>query len=75
LWGEGEALRPISGRVVNKFGHRGLSYAGIPLQSTILMLIPLFTGFGPILVVYVSSGLMRAIAIVANCLRIGAGRS
>ena len=58
--------RPISGHVVNKFGHRGLSYAGIPLQSAILMLIPLFTGFGPILAVYVSSGLMRAIVIVAN---------
>ena len=58
--------RPISGHVVNKFGHRGLSYTGIPLQSAILMLIPLFTGFGPILVVYVLSGLMRAIVIVAN---------
>lgn len=58
--------RPISGHVVNKFGHRGLSYAGIPLQSAILMLIPLFTGFGTILAVYVLSGLMRAIVIVAN---------
>jgi MFS transporter, DHA1 family, multidrug resistance protein len=58
--------RPISGHVVNRFGHRGLSYAGIPLQSAILMLIPFFTGFGPILAVYVLSGLMRAIVIVAN---------
>src|ERR1043166_6448845 len=58
--------RPISGHVVNKFGHRGLSYAGIPLQSVLLMLIPLFTGFGAILIVYVISGLMRAIVIVAN---------
>ncbi len=58
--------RPISGHVVNRFGHRGLSYAGIPLQSAILMLIPLFTGFGAILAVYVLSGLMRAIVIVAN---------
>jgi len=58
--------RPISGHVVNKFGHRGLSYAGIPLQSMLLMLIPLFTGFGAILAVYVMSGLMRAIVIVAN---------
>ena len=58
--------RPISGHVVNKFGHRGLSYAGIPLQSALLMLIPLFTGFGTILAVYVLSGLMRAIVIVAN---------
>jgi len=58
--------RPISGHVVNKLGHRGLSYAGIPLQSALLMLIPLFTGFGAILVVYVLSGLMRAIVVVAN---------
>ena len=58
--------RPISGHVVNKFGHRGLSYFGLPLQSAILMLIPLFTGFGAILFVYVCSGLLRAIVIVAN---------
>jgi predicted MFS family arabinose efflux permease len=58
--------RPISGHVVNRLGHRGLSYAGIPLQSATLMLIPLFTGFGTILAVYVLSGLMRAIVIVAN---------
>jgi MFS transporter, DHA1 family, multidrug resistance protein len=58
--------RPISGHIVNKFGHRGLSYAGLPLQSAILMLIPLFTGFGTILAVYVFSGFMRAVVIVAN---------
>jgi DHA1 family multidrug resistance protein-like MFS transporter len=58
--------RPISGHIVNKFGHRRLSYAGLPLQSAILMLIPLFTGFGTILGVYVLSGLMRAVVIVAN---------
>ncbi len=58
--------RPISGHVVNKFGHRGLSYFGLPLQSAILMLIPLFTGFGAILFVYVGSGLLRAVVIVAN---------
>jgi predicted MFS family arabinose efflux permease len=58
--------RPISGHVVDKVGHRRLSYAGIPLQSALLMLIPLFSGFGPILTVYIMSGLMRAIVIVAN---------
>jgi MFS transporter, DHA1 family, multidrug resistance protein len=58
--------RPISGHVVNKVGHRGLSYLGLPLQSLILMLVPLFTGFGAILIVYVASGFMRAIVIVAN---------
>lgn len=58
--------RPISGHVVNRFGHRGLSYFGLPLQSLILMLVPLFTGFGTILFVYVASGFLRAIVIVAN---------
>jgi DHA1 family multidrug resistance protein-like MFS transporter len=58
--------RPISGHVVNKFGHRGLSYFGLPLQSLILMLVPLFTGFGAILFVYVASGFLRAVVIVAN---------
>jgi predicted MFS family arabinose efflux permease len=58
--------RPVSGHVVNKFGHRGLSYFGLPAQALILMLVPLFTGFGPILIVYVASGFMRAIVIVAN---------
>ena len=58
--------RPISGHVVNKIGHRGLSYFGLPLQSLILMLVPLFTGFGAILFVYVASGLLRAIVVVAN---------
>jgi predicted MFS family arabinose efflux permease len=58
--------RPISGHVVSKFGHRGLSYFGLPLQALILMLVPLFSGFGPLLIVYVASGLMRAIVIVAN---------
>jgi DHA1 family multidrug resistance protein-like MFS transporter len=58
--------RPISGHVVNKVGHKGLSYFGLPLQSLILMLVPLFTGFGSILLVYVASGFMRAIVIVAN---------
>jgi DHA1 family multidrug resistance protein-like MFS transporter len=58
--------RPISGHVVNKFGHRGLSYFGLPLQAMILMLVPLFTSFGTIVVVYVASGFMRAIVLVAN---------
>ena len=58
--------RPISGHVVNKLGHKGLSYFGLPLQSLILMLVPLFTSFGTVLLVYVCSGLLRAIVIVAN---------
>jgi len=58
--------RPISGHVVDKVGHRGLSYLGLPLQSLILILVPLFSGFGSILLVYVASGLLRAIVVVAN---------
>jgi MFS family permease len=58
--------RPISGHVVDKVGHRGLSYLGLPLQSLILMLVPLFSGFGAILLVYVASGLLRAIVVVGN---------
>lgn len=58
--------RPISGHVVNRVGHRGLSYFGLPLQSLILMLVPLFSSFGTLLFVYVSSGLLRAIVVVAN---------
>jgi len=64
--GVNAVTRPISGHVVNKVGHRGLSYLGLPLQSAILMLIPLLSGFIAIFVVYIASGLMRAIAIVAN---------
>ncbi|MSP37172.1 MAG: MFS transporter [Deltaproteobacteria bacterium] len=58
--------RPISGHVVNKVGHKGLSYLGLPLQALILMLVPLFSTFGTIIVVYVASGFMRAIVFVAN---------
>ena len=58
--------RPISGHVVNKIGHKNLSYFGLPLQAAILALIPLFTGFYSVLIVYVASGAMRAVVIVAN---------
>lgn len=58
--------RPISGHVVNKFGRRRLAYAGIPVQSALLMLVPLFTGFGAVLTAYVLSGFMRAVVVVAN---------
>jgi MFS family permease len=57
-----------SGHLVNNIGHRRLSYAGIPLQSALLMLVPLFTGFGAVIAVYVLSGFMRAVVIVANAI-------
>jgi predicted MFS family arabinose efflux permease len=58
--------RPLCGYVVHRFGHRRLSYAGMPIQAALMMLVPLFAGFGAILAVYVSAGLLRAVAIVAN---------
>jgi predicted MFS family arabinose efflux permease len=58
--------RPISGLVVNRLGHRGLSYGGLPLQSGLMMLVPLFTDFGTVLAVYICAGFMRAVAIVSN---------
>lgn len=58
--------RPISGHIVNKFGHKNLSYFGLPLQAALLMLVPSFTGFYGVLIVYVASSLMRALVIVAN---------
>lgn len=58
--------RPISGHVVSKIGHKRLSYFGLPLQALILAFVPLFTGFYPVLMVYVASGVMRAVVIVAN---------
>jgi predicted MFS family arabinose efflux permease len=58
--------RPISGFVVSRLGHRRLSYAGLPLQSALMMLVPLFTDFGTVLAVYICAGFMRAVAIVSN---------
>jgi predicted MFS family arabinose efflux permease len=58
--------RPISGLVVNRLGHRRLSYGGLPLQSGLMMLVPLFTDFGTVLAVYICAGFMRAVAIVSN---------
>jgi len=58
--------RPVSGHVVNRLGHRKLSYFGLPIQAAILILVPVFTGFGMLLVVYVTSGFMRAVVVVAN---------
>jgi len=58
--------RPISGHVVDRLGHRWISYVGFPVQCALMMFIPLFTGFGSILAVYISAGVLRAVVIVAN---------
>jgi DHA1 family multidrug resistance protein-like MFS transporter len=58
--------RPISGLVVSRIGHRRLSYTGLPLQSGLMMLVPVFTEFGTLLSLYVAAGFMRAVALVSN---------
>ncbi len=58
--------RPISGLVVQRMGHRRLSYGGLPVQAVFIMLVPLFADFFTLLAVYVSAGFIRAVAIVSN---------
>ncbi len=58
--------RPLSGLVVTRFGHHRLSYGGLSLQSALMMLVPLFTGFGTVLALYIIAGFMRAVALVSN---------
>ena len=58
--------RPLSGTVVKRLGHSSLTRAGIPLQAAFVMMVPLFPDLLPILILFVLSGLMRAIALVAN---------
>jgi len=58
--------RPISGFIVNRFGHRRLGVAGLSLQSMLMMLVPLCTSFASLLTMSTLTGLMRAVAIVSN---------
>ncbi len=58
--------RPISGLVVKQMGHRRISYGGLPVQSAFVLLIPFCTDFLTLLIVYVSAGFIRAVAIVSN---------
>jgi predicted MFS family arabinose efflux permease len=60
--------RPISGLVVKQLGHRRISYAGLPVQSFLVMLVPFCTDFLTLLIVYVSAGFIRAVAIVSNAI-------
>ncbi len=62
--------RPLSGFVVNRFGHHRLSYGGVPLQSAIMTLVPAFTDFGTLLALYIGAGFMRAIGIVSNAVEL-----
>ena len=58
--------RPLSGLVAKRFNHKNLSVATLPLQSVFLTLVPLFHSFRPVLILFVFSGFMRAVAIVSN---------
>lgn len=58
--------RPLTGPVVMRFGHRNLSLFGLPLQAGVMMLVPLFHGFGGLLVVFILAGFLRAVVLVAN---------
>ena len=58
--------RPMSGFVVKRFGHASLSYFGLPLQSALIMLVPFFHDLGPLLVVFVLAGFLRAVVVVSN---------
>jgi len=60
--------RPISGLVVKKLGHRRLSYGGLPVQSAFVLLIPFCTDFLTLLIVHVTAGFVRAVAIVSNAI-------
>ena len=58
--------RPFSGSVAKRVGQRRLSRAGLPLQSAFMMLVPLFHDFGPLVIVFVLAGFVRALVLVAN---------
>jgi predicted MFS family arabinose efflux permease len=59
-------IRPLSGLVVSRLGHRSLSRVGLPLQAGFFMLFPLFQDVGSLLVVSVLAGSIRAVVLVAN---------
>jgi predicted MFS family arabinose efflux permease len=58
--------RPLSGLVVNRFGHRRLSYGGFAIQSVLMAMVPFFTSFAPLVTLFLTAGFMRAVAIVGN---------
>jgi len=58
--------RPLSGLVAKRVGHQSFSRAGLPLQSAFMTLVPFFNDLGPLLIVFILIGFLRAVAIVAN---------
>lgn len=62
--------RPLSGLVVKRLGRHRLSYSGIPMESLMMMLVPLFSDIGSLAMIFVIAGLLRAVVIVANAISV-----
>ena len=60
--------RPLSGLFTQRLGARRLSLIALPLQSAPMMLVPLFFDFGPLLLLFILGGFVRAVAITANAI-------
>jgi predicted MFS family arabinose efflux permease len=58
--------RPFSGSVAKTIGYHTLSRLGLPLQSAFMILVPFMHSFGPLMIVFLLAGFVRAIVIVAN---------
>jgi predicted MFS family arabinose efflux permease len=58
--------RPLSGLIMRHLNSRSLTFFPLPLQSVVMMAVPAFHSFTPILVAFVVIGFMRAVAIVSN---------
>jgi MFS family permease len=67
VYGAFNALgRPLSGAVVSRVGASRLAPATLAAQFLLLMLLPALPAFGPLLVLFVVAGVLRAVGIVAN---------
>lgn len=60
--------RPLSGLVVQRIGRHRLSYAGIPLESLVMMTVPLFADVRALGIILITAGLLRAVVTVANAI-------
>lgn len=58
--------RPLSGFVMKQLSHQRVSRVGLPLQAALMTLVPFFHDLGPLLIVFILVGFLRAVAIVAN---------
>jgi predicted MFS family arabinose efflux permease len=60
--------RPLSGFVVPRMNSKRLCNIGLVIQAVFLMLVPLYSDFGPLLTVFLLSALMRAVVVVSNAI-------